>query len=728
MTHHKFKLNTLSFFLLNLFCSGAVLAQQETPKKVDAHPPIAELSAITAESQQEETAFDPVVGYVAKRSASATRTDTPINEIPQSISVIGAQQIKDQGSQTLAEAIRYSPGISTNTYGANNTRDWFFMRGSPSIVFEDGLSDSLDLGSRGDTLTEPFAYERIEALRGSNAVITGNNYPGGFVNLVSKRPQADNFRELSLSYGSYNFKKIAADFTGALDKESKWLYRFIAVTHDSDTQIKHTKSKSVLVKPMLTWRPDNKTELTLFADYQRDNNTLENYFPTYGSFIDRPIGKIPIDRYFGEPGYDKGRGTTKRIGWEFSRKINDNWQLKHHFRYAHLDKHFRMIYPLYWIQDIYYDKDGLPDRAYGEYMQRGIDTRVEKRISYSTDLSIEGKFNTGSLQHNALLAIDTSHIHGHSGQYETTISPLNVYNPIYGNFTAPKIPYIPRTNNKLRSFGITLQDQIKIGDNLILTGTARYDRAHSEKGLVSQTHHRVSPRLGIVWLAGNGFSPYLSYSESFQNWYGTRKFNGELAKPLIAKQFEAGIKWQPTHKNALLSAAIFKSKEENTFTPDLEHPGFMEQLGEVTRKGLELEAGFSLDNWDIISQYTYNRSYTSKTVPAMANQLKQQNIFIPRHSASLWVAHKFDHLGIPNLRVGAGIVYRGKVGDGVKDGAIVPAVTTVDMMASYDKGPLTLSLNINNLTDRKSFASCEIKAKCTYIYRRNIVGNISYKW
>lgn len=151
------------------------------------YPPIAELSAITAESQQEETAFDPVVGYVAKRSATAT----PLNEIPQSITVIGAQQIQDQGSRNIAEALRYSAGFNSGNFGTDSFGDWLQIRGFSTKTFEDGMSENAAIPEKGSVRNEPFAYERIEAVRGPSAIMSSNNFPGGILNLVSKKPQGN---------------------------------------------------------------------------------------------------------------------------------------------------------------------------------------------------------------------------------------------------------------------------------------------------------------------------------------------------------------------------------------------------------------------------------------------------------------------------------------------------------------------------------------------------------
>ena len=219
-----------------------------------------------------------VSGYVPTSSSAGTRTETPINEIPRSISVVGAQQIQDQNSRSISEAMRYMPGVNANYFGADPFGEWIQMRGFGTRPFQDGIPDIISNSDKGDVKDEPFLYERMEVLRGASAAVSGNNGPGGVIHMVSKRPQATKFGELNVSYGTNDTKLMSLDSTGPLDKDGQWLYRVIALGSKGGAQVDHAKSERAVFKPMLTWVPTATTNITVFGEYQRDyNNTVLDY-------------------------------------------------------------------------------------------------------------------------------------------------------------------------------------------------------------------------------------------------------------------------------------------------------------------------------------------------------------------------------------------------------------------------------------------------------------------
>ncbi|MBZ8144027.1 TonB-dependent siderophore receptor, partial [Rubrivivax gelatinosus] len=190
-----------------------------------------------------------------------TRTDTPLNEIPMSISVITAEQVRDQNAQTIQEVLRYTAGVSADVYGLDNRGDWFSLRGgSEGSTLVDGLRRPLS-GWYGVVRDEPFAFERIEVLRGPSSVITGQNGPGGVVNLVSKRPQAEAAREVQVQVGNNDHKQIAADLTGPLTEDGRLAYRVLALRRDSGTQVEHADIERTLFAPSLQWQATPDTRL-----------------------------------------------------------------------------------------------------------------------------------------------------------------------------------------------------------------------------------------------------------------------------------------------------------------------------------------------------------------------------------------------------------------------------------------------------------------------------------
>lgn len=183
-----------------------------------------------------ENAWGPVQGYVARRSATATKTDTPIIETPQSISVITADRYHTLGATNIKDALAYTPGVSTTTYGSDSRYDWVSLRGFDAYTpgfYLDGLP-LRNNGNWGIWQTENYGAERIELLRGPASVLFGQTGPGGLINVVSKRPQEELLRELQAQVGDHQRRRLAADFTGPMDEDGKWLYRFVGMGLDSN--------------------------------------------------------------------------------------------------------------------------------------------------------------------------------------------------------------------------------------------------------------------------------------------------------------------------------------------------------------------------------------------------------------------------------------------------------------------------------------------------------------
>ena len=262
-----------------------------------------EAQQITA-PRETERGNGPVEGYVAKRSVSATKTDTPIIETPQSISIITADRIRDQGSLTIQDSLRYVAGMRGEAYGFDSRGDFALIRGVAPTLFLDGLQQSV--GFYTNSRTDPFTLERVEVIKGPSSMLYGQSSVGGLLNFVSKRPQAEQKSELQLQYGSFDRKQIAFDSTGPLDDDGTLLYRVVAVQRDSQTQVDHTKDNRLLFMPSLTWRPNEQFEWTLMANVQKDDGgTTSSFLPHRGTVLSAPYGEIGSERFVSEPGFDE---------------------------------------------------------------------------------------------------------------------------------------------------------------------------------------------------------------------------------------------------------------------------------------------------------------------------------------------------------------------------------------------------------------------------------------
>src|SRR5690606_17055236 len=197
---------------------------------------------------EQETATGPVAGYRASRSATATKTDTPLAETPQSVTVVTRDQIVDQGATNLQDALNYAAGVRSDAYGLDSRTDSVLVRGSEPSTFIDGLRQTNGYYTSA-ARPDPYTLERIDVLRGPSAMMYGQGSTAGVLNLVSKRP-LDTFQgEVGVQIGNFGRKQLQADVTGPLTEDGQWLYRVVAVARDSDTQVDYVSDDRYLLMP-----------------------------------------------------------------------------------------------------------------------------------------------------------------------------------------------------------------------------------------------------------------------------------------------------------------------------------------------------------------------------------------------------------------------------------------------------------------------------------------------
>src|SRR5471032_3075609 len=290
-----------------------------------------------------ESAWGPVDGYVATRTAAGTKTDTPIIEAPRSMSVVTRAQMEGRGVQNLDDAVRYMPGVIASSYGSDSRADWLRVRGFEPTQFLDGLP--LPKGSYANPKQETWNLDRITLLRGPASSVYGQTPPGGMLDMVSRRPEAEASHEVQLQVGSDYRKQISFDSTGKLDDEGKFLYRVDGVIRDSGTPIDHVEDKRYNIAPSLTWNINDDTHLTLLSQFTRDDTGISGQFlPLQGTKLPSPAGKISHHKNLGEPDQDYYDRTYYALGYAFDHRFNDVWQFKQNLRYTKSELNFRQAY------------------------------------------------------------------------------------------------------------------------------------------------------------------------------------------------------------------------------------------------------------------------------------------------------------------------------------------------------------------------------------------------
>ncbi|WP_312572029.1 TonB-dependent siderophore receptor [Stutzerimonas balearica] len=684
---------------------AAVVAQAQEALELEAQQ-------ITA-PREVERGDGPVEGYVAKRSVSATKTDTPIIETPQSISVITADRIRDQGSLTIQDSLRYVSGMRGEAYGFDSRGDFSLVRGVSPTIFLDGLQQSV--GSYTNTRTDPFTLERVEVIKGPSSMLYGQSSVGGLLNLVSKRPQAERRNELQLQYGSFDRKQIAFDSTGPLDDDGTLLYRVVAIGRDSQTQVDHTKDNRLVFMPSLTWRPNEQFEWTLMANVQKDDGgTTSGFLPHRGTVLSAPYGEIGSERFVSEPGFDEYDTEQKALTSQMSWRLDDTWTLRQNLRWQKSKVSYQTMYG--WPPVL-----GADDRT----VNRVWSVSKPEVTIWSADHQAESRFDTGALQHTLLMGVDYRHAVTDSRSARGVATPLDLYDPVYGTFDPSGITLSDVPQQRAVQKGLYVQDQVRL-DKWLMTLGLRKDWADTrvEDGN-RQKDDAVTGRVGLTYLFDNGVAPYISYSESFTPIIGLNTITQQSYKPLEGEQWELGIKYQPVGSNTLLTAAVFDLREKNRQMPDPANPLSTIQAGEARVKGLELEGLVEVDpNWDLIATYSYLDSEVAKGPPA---QQGKRIASVPEQMASLWSQHRFSVAGISGFSAGAGVRYVGASWDGT-DSLKTPSTTLFDAMLGYAYQDWSFTLTATNLEDETYYTTCLSRGDCFTGNRRTVVATASYSF
>ncbi|PZW85321.1 MULTISPECIES: TonB-dependent siderophore receptor [unclassified Pseudomonas] len=681
-----------------------------------------------------ESAWGAVEGYTAKRTAAGTKTDTALVEVPRSISVATRQQMSDRGVQSLDDAVKYMPGIVSASFGSDTRYDWMRVRGFEPTQFLDGLP--LPRGVYANPKAETWNLDRLALLRGPASSVYGQTPPGGLLDMVSRRPQAESSHEIQLQYGSDNHRQINFASTGKLDEQGQFLYGVSGVVRDSGTQIDHIDNKRYNIAPSLTWNIDDDTSLTFLSQFTRDDTgATSQFYPIQGTKIDMPFGKVSRHKNLGDPDYEYYDRTYYALGYAFEHRFNDVWQFRQNLRYTKSELSFQTI-----TVGSYYQPGGPVDN---EGNASRMSTNVDEDISqFALDNNFQADFTTGDISHTVLIGLDHQRTKSDFlSIYGFNVPPTNVNNPVYGlPITRPdRASAYLDYNQKTVQTGLYIQDQMAL-DKWRLTLGGREDWVHTgttflNKGNATNTQRdkQFSGNAALSYVFDSGFVPYLSYAESFQPSTGSSADVEKSFKPTEGQQWELGIKYQPPGSNTLLSAAVYDLTQKNvTVTNNVGGVPVSSQTGEVKVHGLELEAVSDVtDNLKVIAAYTLAKSEVQKG-QYKGNRLQQ----MPNQQASLWADYTWHTGVLDGFGIGLGARYTGnRYGDEANTWlGKSKAYTVFDAAVHYDLGRLDSSLkgasvavNASNLLNKDYLSTCD-GYYCYYGDQRSVVASATYKF
>ncbi|MGO6675791.1 TonB-dependent siderophore receptor [Rhizobium leguminosarum] len=687
-------------------------------------------SAQSASADVGATALEPIViqgassdsktdrtSVAAKNSSAATKINTPLVETPRSVSVTTEKEIEQRGAQSIIEAVRYSAGVTTGPNGFDPRFDQIYIRGYNATTvgdYRDGLRQPYI--NYGTFRTDPYQLQRIEVIKGPVSVLYGSGSPGGLVNKISKLPTEEPIREVGVSYGTEDRAQAMFDFGGPISEDNDdFLYRIVGLARRGDTNFDIADDRYFLA-PSFTWKPDEGTTFTAYGLVQADE-TDSNV-----GAITTSDGRI-LDIRASDPDYDYQKVKQQQVGYQFEHEFDNGLTFRQNLRYSHLDLKARYLGVLSWTDTV------------AHRYQNSI--RDEMNV-FQVDNQLEAKFDTGPLAHTMLFGLDYTNLQSSFGYGAGAANPafdFDIANPTYGVSGATPDYNVLASKADMRQVGIYAMDQMEVGNwRFNLGGRQTWVNQTRDATLPSVSSEEVdknafSVQAGALYLFDNGIAPFVSYATSFDP-VTNRSRTNTILPPTKGEQYELGVKYQPPGSDILLSAVAYHIVEQNK--PRLADPLTFayDSQGEVTGKGIELEARAAIaDGLDIIAAYTYNDSEVTG-----GNNVGNTPAITPTHIASLWANYTFQESNPFNgLSVGAGVRYIGETWTDVANTSKNPATFYVDASASYDFGAvdkkyegLTAAFAIRNIADERETV-CE-EGFCYLGQGRNMTGTLKYRW
>ena len=637
-------------------------------------------------------------GYNPSSASTATRTDTPLRDIPQSIQVVPREVIEDQRVTRVGEALQNVSGVNDSGLFSNYL-DSIFLRGfrtdSGRNFFRDGVRlNNYFLGFGAEDLAN---LERVEVLKGPASVLYGAVEPGGVINFVTEAPLSEPAYLLTASVGSYSSYRGEIDLTGPLNEEGTVLYRLNGVYDNSGSFRDFVDSERIAIAPTLAIEFSPRTSLRIDGNFSRLETLPDSGIPAVG---DRPAD-VPRNRSINEP-FSNFVSEDLGVGYTLEHEFNDNWSFRNIFRY----QSFRVpefLSPL--VRSL--------DEATGELERVAYSQRVNAD-SYSAQADFIGEFTTGSVQHRLLLGADFNYTRqdrrflsfGAGIPYPS----INIFNPVYANqrYDTPTTFF---RDDEFISYGFYIQDQITLTPQLQLLIGGRYDIFDQERTfgdveprerIFSQTDSAFTPRLGIVYQPSDTVALYASYANSFlPSGANRRNPDNSNFEPTTGTQYEIGVKTDFLDGRLSATLAGFILERQNVVTQDPNNPGFSISTGEQTSQGIELDiAGEILPGWNIIASATYldARVTEDNTIPE-GNRLTNA----AETSASLWTTYRIQSGDLEGLGFGLGLYYVGDREGDLANSFTLPSYVRTDAAVYYERDNWQAALNIRNLFDTTYF-------------------------
>ncbi|WP_322742391.1 TonB-dependent siderophore receptor [Gloeocapsopsis crepidinum] len=671
-------------------------------------------------------------GYNPSSASTATRTDTPLRDIPQSIQVVPREVLEDRKVRNLNEAAETVSGVARGggLYGNGSITYNRIIRGfdqgfSGVTSFRNGFPDT-DFFS----LLPIGTIEQIEVLRGPASVLFGAGEPGGIINFITRQPLDEPYYNAAFEAGSYGLYQPSIDLSGPLTENDSVLYRFIANYQGSSDFQGFADSRLTTIAPSLTFNLGERTELDLYYEY---THLYANPSAAGTNTVILSDGSLP-PRNFAPyyPGLSLLNVKVDRFGYSLEHELNSDWRIRNNV--AINLTHFRN------------DVAGFPSTVEDDRFVGGFDASKDnyQRNNFFGQIDLVGEFGTGSISHQVLAGFDFNRFsnEGNNVDTDTPLPPLDIRNPNY-DIPTPSYSTIPTFsdfNLLRRSYGVYLQDQIALLDNLKLLIGGRYDWVSTDLAvdlttpgdvidLSTRNDGAFSPRAGLVYQPSEDVALYASYTRSFAPLSGFDNTSTDadvIYEPSRGTQYEVGVKADFLDSRLSATIAAYHLTRTNVLTPDPDDPTRSIQTGEQRSQGIEFDVtGEILPGWNLILSYALTNAEVTKdnTFP-QGNRLAN----VPENQASLWTTYTIQEGALEGLGFGLGLFYIGERQGNLDNSFQLGDYLRTDAALYYRRGRFRGAINIRNLfdVDEAAFAFSRTLVQRTEPF--TIVSSVSWEF
>lgn len=647
-------------------------------------------------STNREAADGPVQGYRAKRSASATKTDTALIDTPQTVTVVPRAILEDTNASTADKALEYVPGTAKgNTFGGLNTYD-SIMRGFRTSV---SARNGFTAGRRYDSSTDSANVERVEVLMGPSAQIYGRSDPGGMYNIITKKPLTESFTEIKGEFGSFNAYRGTADVNIAPEGDKSILGRVNLAIEDKDSFREHVSSHRRLLAPTVSWQGSGDTRAVFDLEYLHDERTFDRGVVA----VNGDVKALPINRYLGDT--NDGRIAMDNLmgALRIEHDINADWTL----RTLVMAKNGSL-----WG----YSTDAVSLNSTTGILTRRTNLRDYYWSAGAAQIETVGHFAAFGLNHTLLSGVEVELSQSTERRDYANAASINIWAPVYGT-ARPALTNRSDLYDSTNKYALYAQDQIELTQALQLQLGLRWDSydQHSEqrnKALapfgpqMNQSRGAVSPRAGLLYKITPTISTYANISKSFNKNPDVPATDraGMMIEPEKSLGTEAGIKADLLDDTLSVNAAVYRIVKHNASVTDPDDSNYARTSGKVRSRGFDLSiTGNITPEWRLIGGYAYVDAEILQD-PLLPRGSNLQNI--PMHSVPLMSVYEFQKGELSGLGLGGGVTYVGK--RAVADGSNVymPEYAKVDLLAYYKLDErVKFNFNIYNLLDKGYYSS-----------------------